>query len=83
MFDDLDDDDVTDLIPDTESEKKEQQRREEQERRGRRMTISEVRCPSFPQLATNELCSVFRTIAIQEFGLSTNPNRHVRSTEKF
>ncbi|XP_076388823.1 piezo type mechanosensitive ion channel component isoform X5 [Megachile rotundata] len=42
MFDDLDDDDVTDLIPDTESEKKEQERRREQERRSRRMTISEL-----------------------------------------
>lgn len=43
MFDDLDDDDVTDLIPDTESEKKEAEERREAERRGRRMTISEVR----------------------------------------
>ncbi|XP_076679384.1 piezo type mechanosensitive ion channel component isoform X2 [Andrena cerasifolii] len=42
MFDDLDDDDVTDLIPDTESEKEEQKRHQEQERRGRRMTISEL-----------------------------------------
>ncbi|XP_076240297.1 piezo type mechanosensitive ion channel component [Calliopsis andreniformis] len=42
MFDDLDDDDVTDMIPDTESEKREQERIEEQERRGRRMTISEL-----------------------------------------
>ncbi|XP_076644302.1 piezo type mechanosensitive ion channel component isoform X6 [Halictus rubicundus] len=41
MFDDLDDDDVTDMIPDTESEKEEQTRRREQEQRGRRMTISE------------------------------------------
>lgn len=42
MFDDLDDDDVTDLLPDTDSEKKEQERQQEQERRSRRMTISEV-----------------------------------------
>ncbi|XP_017766739.1 PREDICTED: piezo-type mechanosensitive ion channel component isoform X2 [Eufriesea mexicana] len=42
MFDDLDDDDVTDLIPDTESEKKEAEERREAERRGRRMTISEL-----------------------------------------
>lgn len=42
MFDDLDDDDVTDLIPDSEIEKKEKDRRREQERRGRRMTVSEV-----------------------------------------
>ncbi|XP_076285708.1 piezo type mechanosensitive ion channel component isoform X3 [Lasioglossum baleicum] len=41
MFDDLDDDDVTDMIPDTESEKEEQMRRHEQEQQGRRMTISE------------------------------------------
>lgn len=43
MFDDLDDDDVTDLIPDTESEKQEAEKRREAEKRGRRMTISEVR----------------------------------------
>lgn len=42
MFDDLDDDDVTDLIPDTESEKQEAEKRHEAEKRGRRMTISEV-----------------------------------------
>ncbi|XP_048267514.1 piezo-type mechanosensitive ion channel component isoform X10 [Bombus terrestris] len=42
MFDDLDDDDVTDLIPDTESEKKEAEKRHEAEKRGRRMTISEA-----------------------------------------
>ncbi|XP_076169043.1 piezo type mechanosensitive ion channel component isoform X2 [Ptiloglossa arizonensis] len=42
MFDDLDDDDVTDLIPDTESEKEDQQRHREQERLDRRMTISEL-----------------------------------------
>ncbi|XP_050591069.1 piezo-type mechanosensitive ion channel component isoform X10 [Bombus affinis] len=42
MFDDLDDDDVTDLIPDTESEKKEAEKRHEAEKRGRRMTISEL-----------------------------------------
>ncbi|XP_060823620.1 piezo-type mechanosensitive ion channel component isoform X10 [Bombus pascuorum] len=41
MFDDLDDDDVTDLIPDTESEKQEAEKRHEAEKRGRRMTISE------------------------------------------
>lgn len=43
MFDDLDDDDVTDLIPDNDTEKKEKERRREQEQRGRRMTVSEVR----------------------------------------
>ncbi|XP_071867857.1 piezo type mechanosensitive ion channel component isoform X2 [Bombus fervidus] len=42
MFDDLDDDDVTDLIPDTESEKQEAEKRHEAEKRGRRMTISEL-----------------------------------------
>jgi len=42
MFDDLDDDDVTDLIPDSEIEKKEKKRRREQEQKGRRMTVSEV-----------------------------------------
>ncbi|XP_076479043.1 piezo type mechanosensitive ion channel component isoform X11 [Bombus vancouverensis nearcticus] len=42
MFDDLDDDDVTDLIPDTESEKQEAEKRHEVEKRGRRMTISEA-----------------------------------------
>lgn len=42
MFDDLDDDDVTDLIPDSDIEKKEKEHRREQERRGRRMTVSEV-----------------------------------------
>ncbi|XP_025986648.2 piezo-type mechanosensitive ion channel component isoform X3 [Solenopsis invicta] len=41
MFDDLDDDDVTDLIPDNEVEKKEKELRREQEKRGRRMTVSE------------------------------------------
>jgi len=42
MFDDLDDDDVTDLVPDSDIEKKEKERRREQERKGRRMTVSEV-----------------------------------------
>ncbi|XP_015433608.1 PREDICTED: piezo-type mechanosensitive ion channel component [Dufourea novaeangliae] len=42
MFDDLDDDDVTDMIPDAESEKEEERRREEQETHGRRMTITEL-----------------------------------------
>lgn len=42
MFDDLDDDDVTDLIPDSDIERKEKKHRQEQERRGRRMTVSEV-----------------------------------------
>ncbi|XP_018376714.1 PREDICTED: piezo-type mechanosensitive ion channel component isoform X7 [Trachymyrmex cornetzi] len=41
MFDDLDDDDVTDLVPDSDIEKKEKERRREQERKGRRMTVSE------------------------------------------
>ncbi|XP_071635421.1 piezo-type mechanosensitive ion channel component isoform X5 [Temnothorax longispinosus] len=42
MFDDLDDDDVTDLIPVSEIEKKEKERRREHEQRGRRMTVSEL-----------------------------------------
>lgn len=42
MFDDLDDDDVTDLVSDSDIEKKEKERRREQERKGRRMTVSEV-----------------------------------------
>ncbi|XP_018376713.1 PREDICTED: piezo-type mechanosensitive ion channel component isoform X6 [Trachymyrmex cornetzi] len=42
MFDDLDDDDVTDLVPDSDIEKKEKERRREQERKGRRMTVSEL-----------------------------------------
>lgn len=42
MFDDLDDDDVTDLISDSDIEKKEKEHRREQEQRGRRMTVSEV-----------------------------------------
>ncbi|XP_020278165.1 piezo-type mechanosensitive ion channel component isoform X3 [Pseudomyrmex gracilis] len=42
MFDDLDDDDVTDLIPDSDTEKREKERRREQEQRGRRMTVSEL-----------------------------------------
>ncbi|XP_025268649.1 piezo-type mechanosensitive ion channel component isoform X2 [Camponotus floridanus] len=42
MFDDLDDDDVTDLVPDSEVEKKEKKRFHEQEQRQRRMTVSEL-----------------------------------------
>lgn len=42
MFDDLDDDDVTDLVPDSEVEKKEKKRFREKEQRQRRMTVSEV-----------------------------------------
>jgi len=42
MFDDLNDDDVTDLIPDSDLEKKEKKRHREQEQKGRRMTVSEV-----------------------------------------
>ncbi|XP_026300505.1 piezo-type mechanosensitive ion channel component isoform X3 [Apis mellifera] len=42
MFDELDDDDVTDMIPDTESEKREAEKQRELEQRGRRMTISEL-----------------------------------------
>ncbi|XP_011880859.1 PREDICTED: piezo-type mechanosensitive ion channel component 1 isoform X3 [Vollenhovia emeryi] len=42
MFDDLDDDDVTDLICDSDIEKKEKELRREQERQGRRMTVSEL-----------------------------------------
>ena len=42
MFDDLDDDDVTDLVPDKE-DLDEEERQLQQARRGRRMTVSEVR----------------------------------------
>jgi len=42
MFDDLDDDDVTDLIPDSDLEKTEKKLHREQEQKGRRMTVSEV-----------------------------------------
>lgn len=42
MFDDLDDDDVTDLVPDSEAEKKEKKLVRQQERQKRRMTVSEV-----------------------------------------
>jgi len=38
----LDDDDVTDLVPDSEAERKETKRFHEQEQRQRRMTVSEV-----------------------------------------
>lgn len=38
----LDDDDVTDLVPDSEAEKKEKKRFHKQEQRQRRMTVSEV-----------------------------------------
>ncbi|KAM0736630.1 Piezo-type mechanosensitive ion channel component 1 [Formica fusca] len=41
MFDDLDDDDVTDLVPDSEAEKKEKKLVRQQERQKRRMTVSE------------------------------------------
>ncbi|CAL1685707.1 unnamed protein product [Lasius platythorax] len=41
MFDDLDDDDVTDLIPDSEAEKKEKKRFHEQEQQKQGMTVSE------------------------------------------
>ncbi|XP_072762725.1 piezo-type mechanosensitive ion channel component isoform X12 [Anoplolepis gracilipes] len=40
MFDDMDDDDVTDLVPDSEAEKKEKKRFHEHEQK-RRMTVSE------------------------------------------
>lgn len=43
MFDDLDDDDVTDLLPDSESERKEKRLPHEKDQSGRRMTVSEVR----------------------------------------
>lgn len=43
MFDDLDDDDVTDLLPDTESERKKRKLPHEKDHLGRRMTVSEVR----------------------------------------
>lgn len=52
MFDDLDDDDVTDLIPDSDTEKKEKERRREQEQRGRRMTVSEVCTYKFARTKT-------------------------------
>ncbi|CAL1685708.1 unnamed protein product [Lasius platythorax] len=42
MFDDLDDDDVTDLIPDSEAEKKEKKRFHEQEQQKQGMTVSEL-----------------------------------------
>ena len=42
MFDDLDDDDVTDLIPDK-ATPDEEERLRQQAVRGRRMTVSEVR----------------------------------------
>lgn len=42
MFDDLDDDDVTDLLPDSESERKERKLPHEKDQVGRRMTVSEV-----------------------------------------
>lgn len=42
MFDDLDDDDVTDLLPDSESERKEKKLPHEKDQSGRRMTVSEV-----------------------------------------
>ncbi|XP_012229785.1 piezo-type mechanosensitive ion channel component isoform X2 [Linepithema humile] len=42
MFDDLDDDDVTDLIPDSDTDRREKEHRREQEQRGRRMTVSEL-----------------------------------------
>ncbi|XP_025161461.1 piezo-type mechanosensitive ion channel component isoform X6 [Harpegnathos saltator] len=41
MFDDLDDDDVTDLLPDSESERKEKKLPHEKDQSGRRMTVSE------------------------------------------
>ncbi|XP_072762715.1 piezo-type mechanosensitive ion channel component isoform X11 [Anoplolepis gracilipes] len=41
MFDDMDDDDVTDLVPDSEAEKKEKKRFHEHEQK-RRMTVSEL-----------------------------------------
>ncbi|XP_011693697.1 PREDICTED: piezo-type mechanosensitive ion channel component 2-like [Wasmannia auropunctata] len=42
MFDDMDDDDVTDLIPDSDIEKREKELRRELEKQGRRMTVSEL-----------------------------------------
>lgn len=42
MFDDLDDDDITDIVADTEMERKEDEPLKE-ELRDRRMTITEVR----------------------------------------
>ncbi|XP_043493596.1 piezo-type mechanosensitive ion channel component isoform X2 [Polistes fuscatus] len=42
MFDDLDDDDVTDIVADAEAERKEDENRREQEITGRRMTVAEL-----------------------------------------
>ncbi|XP_014483161.1 PREDICTED: piezo-type mechanosensitive ion channel component isoform X3 [Dinoponera quadriceps] len=42
MFDDLDDDDVTDLLPESESERKEKKLPHEKDQSGRRMTVSEL-----------------------------------------
>lgn len=42
MFDDLDDDDLTDLVPDKDDDN-ETDRQKQQAARGRRMTVSEVR----------------------------------------
>lgn len=42
MFDDLDIDDVTDLIPDSDTERKKKEGQHEQDEGKRRMTISEV-----------------------------------------
>lgn len=42
MFDDFEDEDVTDLLPDPQDEFEEEERRRQQRQRGRRMTVSEV-----------------------------------------
>ncbi|KAF7992315.1 hypothetical protein HCN44_001640 [Aphidius gifuensis] len=42
MFDDFEDEDVTDLLPDPQDEFEEEERRRQQRQRGRRMTVSEL-----------------------------------------
>lgn len=42
MFDDYEDEDLTDLLPDPEDEFQEEEQRRQQYQRGRRMTVSEV-----------------------------------------
>lgn len=42
MFDDVDDEDVTEALPDSEMEIDEEEQRQQQRHKGRRMTVSEV-----------------------------------------
>lgn len=42
MFDDVDDDDITEALPDSEMEIDEEEQRRLQRHKGRRMTVSEV-----------------------------------------